>query len=204
MRRISPPYLSLPRAAFPPFFPCSAPHFPPFFPRFTSHLSPGPLSPPRGGERFLRSFFQKATLPSPLLPIPAPVCSVSCIPPSCVLRFLYSHPPVCSVSCISTPPVCCVFRIPAPHGSGNFPLPGLDRCRPLCYTVHKNTVLQRRQFVTILSVNKTREKDGRIAPFLFCRVWERGQNRPAKKEGAPCAEKGKKNGKKNMKPIACC
>ncbi len=121
----------------PLFFPCSAPHFPPFFPRFTSHLSPGPLSPPRGGERFLRSFFQKATLPSPLLPIPAPVCSVSCIPPSCVLRFLYSHPPVCSVSCISTPPVCCVFRIPAPHGSGNFPLPGLDRCRPLCYTVHK-------------------------------------------------------------------
>ena len=121
----------------PLFFPCSAPHFPPFFPRFTSHLSARPLSPPRGGERFLRSFFQKATLPLPLLPIPAPVCSVSCIPPSCVLRFLYSHPPVCSVSCISTPPVCCVFRIPAPHGSGNFPLPWLDRCRPLCYTVHK-------------------------------------------------------------------
>ncbi len=202
-RRIPALSFLTPHRTFPLSFPVSRHIFP-----------PGPLSPPRGGERFLRSFFQKATLPSPLLPIPAPVCSVSCIPaPVCSVSCI--PPLVRSVSCISTPPVCCVSCIPTlpcvafstspPHAApAIFLCPGLTDAVLCAILSTKNTVLQRRQFVTILSVNKTREKDGRIAPFLFCRVWERGQNRPAKKEGAPCAEKGKKNGKKNMKPIACC
>ena len=188
----------------PPFFPCSAPHFPPFFPRFTSHLSARPSFPAARGRKVFAELFPKSDPPvapsaysrprvfrflySPLLCAPFPV-----FPPTRVFRFLYSHPPVC-----------CVFASPPHTAPAIFLCPGLTDAVLCAILSTKNTVLQRRQFVTILSVNKTREKDGRIAPFLFCRVWERGQNRPAKKEGAPCAEKGKKNGKKNMKPIACC
>ena len=188
----------------PPFFPCSAPHFPPFFPRFTSHLSARPSFPAARGRKVFAELFSKSDPPVAPSAIPAPVCSVSCIPPLVRSVSCISTPPVCCVSCIPTLP-CVAFSTSPPHAApAIFLCPGLTDAVLCAILSTKNTVLQRRQFVTILSVNKTREKDGRIAPFLFCRVWERGQNRPAKKEGAPCAEKGKKNGKKNMKPIACC
>ena len=40
----------------------------------------------------------------------------------------------------------------------------LDKKDAKCY----DTINQIGQFVTILSVNKTRDFDGRIAPILFC------------------------------------
>ena len=200
------PYRLLPPRAVSPrhIFPYPTPHLPLSFlaPRRTfplsfpvsRHIFRPALFPRRAGAKgFCGAFFKKRPSRRPFCLFPLPCVPLPVFPPL-----------VCSVSCIPTLP-CVAFSASPPHTApAIFLCPGLTDAVLCAILSTKNTVLQRRQFVTILSVNKTREKDGRIAPFLFCRVWERGQNRPAKKEGAPCAEKGKKNGKKNMKPIACC